>query len=63
MRMYTQASYKDIKEAGKGIGEYINLYNSERFHSAIGYLTPDEAYYNCTSDKCYNAKEVLFDVP
>lgn len=53
------ASYQDIKEARKGIGEYINLYNSERLHSAIDYLTPDEAYYNCASDKCYNAREVL----
>ena len=56
------ASYQDIKEARKGIGEYINLYNSERLHSAIGYLTPDEAYYNCTPDRCYNAKELLLNV-
>ena len=56
------ASYQDIKEARKGIGEYINLYNSERLHSAIGYLTPDEAYYNCASDRCYNAKEALLHV-
>jgi putative transposase len=56
------ASYQDIKEARKGIGEYINLYNSERLHSAIGYLTPDEAYYNCAFDKCYNAKEALLNV-
>ena len=47
------ASYQDIREARKGIGEYINLYNSERLHSAIGYLTPDEAYYNCASEKRY----------
>jgi putative transposase len=56
------ASYQDIKEARKGIGEYINLYNSERLHSAIDYLTPDEAYYNCASDRCYNAKEALLHV-
>ena len=56
------ASYQDIREARKGIGEYINLYNSERLHSAIGYLTPDEAYYNCASEKCYNAKEALLNI-
>jgi len=56
------SSYQDIKEARKGIGEYINLYNSERLHSAIDYLTPDEAYYNCASDRCYNAKEALLNV-
>jgi putative transposase len=56
------ASYKDIKEARKGIEEYINIYNSERLHSSIDYLTPDEAYYDCANDKCYNAKEVLLTV-
>ncbi len=56
------SSYKDIKEARKGIDEYINIYNKERLHSAIDYLTPDEAYYNCSNDKCYNAKEVLLKV-
>ena len=56
------SSYKDIKEARKGIDEYINIYNKERLHSAIDYLTPDEAYYNCANDKCYNAKEVLLKV-
>ena len=56
------SSYKDIKEARKGIDEYINIYNKERLHSSIDYLTPDEAYYNCANDKCYNAKEVLLKV-
>lgn len=56
------ASYKDIEEARKGIDEYINIYNKERLHSAIDYLTPDEAYYNCANDKCYDAKKVLLKV-
>jgi putative transposase len=56
------SSYKDIKDARKGTDEYINIYNSERLHSAIDYLTPDEAYCNCANDKCYNAKEVLLKV-
>ena len=56
------ASYKDIQEARKGIDEYINIYNKERLHSAIDYLTPDEAYYDCANDKCYNAREVLLKV-
>ena len=56
------ASYKDIKEARKGIDEYINIYNKERLHSAIDYLTPDEAYYSCTNSKCYNPQKVLLEV-
>lgn len=52
------ASYADITEARKGIEEYINIYNRERLHSAIDYLTPDEAYYDC-DNYSYNAKEAL----
>jgi putative transposase len=55
------ASYQDIKEARKEIGESINLYNSERLHAAIDYFTPDEVYYHCASDRCYNAKEKLLN--
>ena len=38
-------SYKNIKEARKGIDEYIKIYNGERLHSALNYKTPDEIYY------------------
>jgi putative transposase len=38
--------YQSIKEARRGIAEYMNSYNSDRLHSAIGYETPDEIYYN-----------------
>lgn len=37
-------SYNTIKEAKDGIAEYINIYNSKRIHSSIGYKTPDEIY-------------------
>ena len=38
--------YTNKKEAQKGINEYIEKYNSRRLHSAIGYKTPDEVYFN-----------------
>ena len=53
------SSYKTIKEARDGIKEYIEIYNKERLHSSIGYLTPDEVYYKGINNKCYNAKDVL----
>ena len=56
------SSYTNIKEARVGIGEYIDIYNKERLHSALDYLTPDEAYYGCANNKCYNAKSVLLGV-
>ncbi len=39
-------SYSTIKEARKGIREYMKIYNSVRLHSAIDYQTPDEVYFN-----------------
>jgi len=56
------SSYCSIEEARKGIEEYINIYNSERLHSSIDYLTPDEVYYKGANEKCYNAKKVLLKV-
>ena len=56
------SSYTNIKEAKVGIGEYIDIYNKERLHSALDYLTPNEAYYGCANNKCYNAKSVLLGV-
>ena len=53
------SSYKTIKEARDGIKEYIEIYNKERLHSSIGYLTPDEVYYKEINNKSYNAKDVL----
>ena len=37
--------YRNIKEARAAIGHYIYKYNFERCHSAIGGITPAEAYY------------------
>ena len=36
--------HKNILELYSGIKSYLNYYNSERGHSSLGYLTPDEAY-------------------
>jgi putative transposase len=55
-------SYKNIKEARKGISEYIEIYNSERLHSALNYKTPDEIYYQGINNKSNNAQEVLLKV-
>ena len=37
------SGYSTIQEARAGIKEYMDIYNSERLHSALNYLTPDEA--------------------
>jgi putative transposase len=40
--------YKNMKEVISGVREYIDSYNSKRLHSAIGYKTPNELYFNGT---------------
>jgi len=56
------SSYTNIKEARAGIQEYINIYNKERLHSALDYLTPNEVYYKGANNRCYNPKETLCEV-
>jgi len=56
------SSYKTIKEARVGIGEYIQTYNQERLHSVLDYQTPDEVYYQGVNNKSYDAKKALLGV-
>jgi putative transposase len=39
-------AYETGSEAGKGIGNWINLYNNERPHSSLDDKTPREAYFD-----------------
>jgi putative transposase len=53
------SSYQTIKEARHGIKEYIEIYNKERLHSSIDYLTPDEVYCRSINNRCYNVQDTL----
>jgi putative transposase len=37
--------YQTISALKKGITEYIEFYNTRRFHQSLDYKRPDEAYY------------------
>ena len=37
--------YQTVRDARKGIGNYFLLYNTERLHQALGYVTPAELYH------------------
>lgn len=42
--------YKNIKALNRAIEKYINKYNKKRLHSAIGYKTPNEVYYQAINN-------------
>jgi putative transposase len=37
--------YQTVRDARQGIGTYFVLYNTERLHQTLGYITPAELYY------------------
>jgi putative transposase len=37
--------YQTVRDARQGIHHYFLLYNTERLHQALGYITPAELYY------------------
>ncbi len=42
--------YKNIKELQKAIAKYMDAYNKKRLHSAIGYKSPNEVYYQADNN-------------
>lgn len=42
--------YKNIKELQKAIAKYMDTYNKKRLHSAIGYKSPNEVYYQADNN-------------
>ena len=44
-------SYRDIEEARIGLANYFQLYNNERPHQSLEYMTPYEVYYGETTNK------------
>ncbi len=42
--------YKNIKVLHAAIKQYIELYNKRRLHSALGYQTPNEVYYQASNN-------------
>ena len=42
--------YYIVRDAVKGLGDYFDLYNTERPHQALGYKTPKEIYLNSLKD-------------
>ncbi len=37
--------YQTVQDARIGIGNYLNIYNNERLHQSLDYMTPAEVYF------------------
>ena len=54
--------YKNIKLLKKAIERYMNDYNRKRLHSAIGYKTPNEVYYQAINNLDSKGEKLLLEV-
>jgi putative transposase len=54
-RLWRTVKYEDIylrnyamaMELGRGLAQYFQFYNNERFHQSLDYKTPAQVYYDC----------------
>jgi len=51
--------YKNIKALNRAIEKYMNDYNKKRLHSAIGYKTPNEVYYQAINNSDSKGEKLL----
>jgi len=54
-----RSSYLEYKDACIRLAAWIAYYNSERLHSAIWYLTPNDVFYGRTAGRLAERKEKL----
>lgn len=62
--IYPAGAYKTVNEARSAIFNYIEgLYNRNRNHSYLGYVSPDEFELNCQEMKLKNDSQIQDDSP
>ena len=54
-------AYDTVKEAKAGIGQYMNFYNYERLHQALGYKTAWEAHHGLDKQPWPKNKNMLIE--
>lgn len=51
--------YADVWDAEENIGKYFEFYNTERYHSALGFKTPAEVYFKRRRTTMPNEQEEI----
>lgn len=54
-------AYQDYSDARRKMSDWINYYNSERLHSAIGFLTPDEVFAGKMGERLAERRTKLYN--
>lgn len=54
-------AYQDYSDAKRKMSDWINYYNSERLHSAIGFLTPDEVFAGKMEERLAERRTKLYN--
>jgi hypothetical protein len=52
-------AYQNGTEARKGIDAYLDFYNQERPHQALGYQTPGQVFKEGLHSRCLQQQEVV----
>ena len=52
-------AYQNGSEARAGIGAYLDFYNQERPHQALGYQTPGEVFEEGQQSRCLQEQEMV----
>ena len=52
-------AYQNGTEARKGISAYLDFYNRERPHQALGYLTPGQVFEEAQQRRCLQDREAV----
>lgn len=56
-----RSAYLDYNDAVNKMREWIGLYNSERLHAALEYLTPDEVFAGKMEERLAERREKLYN--
>ena len=56
-----RSAYLGVGDAGVKMGRWVSFYNSERLHSAIGYLTPDEVFAGKMEERLAEWRQKMYN--
>jgi len=54
-------AYLGAEDAKRKMGEWVRFYNSERLHSALEYLTPDDVFFGRAQERLAERKEKMYN--